>query len=142
MDAASTNPEIKRFLEGWPPAQTGLQRAFLTLKSWAEALPGASASFVARPGVSHSLRLDLDPRPPGRARQVFFLVDVVPAGGELFLSVCFYEDEVSDPQELGNAIPQGLFRETGYCFDVDDYDQEQMDYLRERLIEAHRSALA
>lgn len=140
MGGQSPDTELERFLAAWPPAQAGLKRALLTLREWATALPGAALSFVARPGVSHSLRFDLDPRPAGRARQVFFLVDVVDDGGELFLSVCFYEDEVSDPQELGNAIPQGLFMETGYCFDVDGYDDEQMAYLKARLAEAHQSA--
>jgi hypothetical protein len=140
MSEPSGAAELKVFLTGWPQAQPGLKRAYLWLKERAQALPEATWSFLARPGVSHSLRFDLAPRPAGRARPVFFLVDVVGAAGELFLSVCFYEDEVSDPQDLGNAIPQGLFMETGYCFDVDDFDQEQLDYLGTRLKEAHASA--
>ena len=43
---------------------------------------------------------------------------------------------MSDPNELGNAIPQGLFNETGYCFDVDEEDPELLVYLKERQIEA------
>lgn len=140
MSAAPPDRELEQFLAAWPPDQEGLKHALLALKASAGALPGAVLSFVARPGISHSLRFDLAPRPTGRQRQVFFLVDVVNSGGELFLSVCFYEDEITDPQELGNAIPQGLFMETGYCFDVDTYDQAQMAYLNERLAEAHQSA--
>jgi hypothetical protein len=132
--------ELEEFLAAWPESQTGLKRAYLALKERAESLPGGVWSFLPRPGVSYSLRFDLDPRPKGRERQVFFLVDVVGRPGEFFLSVCFYEDEVSDPDELGNAIPQGLFMETGYCFDVDDHDPEQMAYLGARLEEAHASA--
>jgi hypothetical protein len=30
--------------------------------------------------------------------------------------------------------------ETGYCFDVDDYDEAQMAYLHARLGEAHTAA--
>ena len=134
--------ELRRFLGVWPSSQAGLKQALLTLKERAQALPGAVLEFVARPGVSHSLRFTLDPLPPGRERPVFFLVDVVSDGGELFLSVCFYEDEVSDPDELGNAVPAGLFAETGYCFDVDDYDQKQMAYLASRLDEAFANASA
>ncbi len=140
MSGQNPGRELEQVLAAWPPAQAGLKRALVTLKTWAEALPGAILSFVARPGISHSLRFDLQPRPGDRQRQVFFLVDVVNSGGELFLSVCFYEDEISDPEERGNAIPQGLFRETGYCFDVDDYDDDQMAYLKYRLAEAHQSA--
>ncbi len=134
--------EFSSFLEQWPTGQAGLKQAYVRLKSWAEALPGARVSFLARPGVSHSLRFDLEPRPSGRQRPVFFLVDVVDDGGERFLSVCFYDDEVSDPEDLGNAIPQGLFQETGYCFDLEDDDPGFMAYLHERLAPAHAAALA
>ena len=57
-----------------------------------------------------------------------------------FLSVCFYEDEITDPKELGNPIPQGLYGENGYCFDVDDYDPGLLTYLKDRMIEAHQTA--
>jgi hypothetical protein len=134
--------QFGQFMDQWPTGQAGLQAAYLQLKTWAEALPGTHTIFLARPGVSHSLRFDLQPRPAGRQRPVFFLVDVVDDGGERFLSVCFYEDEVRDPQDLGNAIPQGLFKETGYCFDLEDDDPAFLAYLRERLAEAHAAARA
>lgn len=134
----SERPET--YLEQWPAAQAAVKKALVELRAAALGLDGAAESFVARPGISHSLRYDLDPKPAGRRRPVFFLIDVVEAGGEHFLSVCFYEDEIEDPRELGNAIPQGLFQETGYCFDVDEYDREQIDYLRGRLSQAHRNA--
>jgi len=127
-------------LASWPGEQAGLKHAFLSLKSQAEALPGAVCSFVSRPGISHSLRFDLGPRPQGRARPVFFLVDVVSDGGSYFLSACFYADEITDPQELGNAVPAGLFEETGYCFDVEEDEAGLIAYVKERLSEAHRAA--
>jgi hypothetical protein len=53
---------------------------------------------------------------------------------------CFYENEITDPDGLGNPIPKGLFDETGYCFDVDDYDADQIQYLKDRLAEARQAA--
>lgn len=135
-------PTPDAYLAAWPTPQAGLKRTLAELRRAALALPNASEAFVARPGVSHSLRYDLAPRPAGRARPVFFLVDVVEDAGVRFLSVCFYADEVDDPAELGNAIPQGLFQETGYCFDVEDYDPEQVEYLLERLSKAYSAASA
>lgn len=132
--------ELEALLEAWPKDQEGLKRCLLELKAAALKVPGASLGFVSRPGVSHSLRFDLEPRPAGRARPVFFLTDVVDLGGELMLSVCFYEDEISDPAQLGNAIPRGLFDETGYCFDAEEYDPAQMAYLTARLAEAASAA--
>jgi hypothetical protein len=135
-------PALSIVLDDWPVAQAPIKQTFLKLKTYAENLPGAAWSLVSRPGISYSLRFDLKPRPAGRKRPVFFLVDVVQAG-ELFLSVCFYENEITDPEELGNAIPQGLFKETGYCFDVDDdncEDARLMAYLEKRIDEAHAKA--
>jgi hypothetical protein len=129
--------------EGWPAHQEPVRQALIRLKETALSHTGVQGEFVERPGVSHSLRFDLEPRPEGRERPVFFLVDLVPAGDESFLSVCFYEDEMDDPRELGNAVPQGLFQETGYCFDVDSDnagDEELMSYLEARIAQARESA--
>ncbi|MFH1034452.1 MAG: hypothetical protein V1806_08090 [Pseudomonadota bacterium] len=142
MSDSENTQQFENFLRQWPASLAGLQKVYIQLKTWAEALPAARSTFVARPGVSHSLRFDLAPRPAGRQRPVFALVDVVDMSGELFLSVCFYEDEINDPQEMGNAIPQGLFQETGYCFDLEDDDPESVAYLAARLNEAHAAALA
>jgi hypothetical protein len=131
---------MEKMLASWPREQAGLKHALLALKSQAEGLPGAVFSFISRPGISHSLRFDLGPRPAERARPVFFLVDVVNDGGSYFLSACFYADEITDPRELGNAVPAGLFDETGYCFDVEEEEAGLIVYLKERLIEAHRAA--
>jgi len=135
-------PALSIVLDDWPGEQAALKKALLRLKQHAQSQEGAVLSLVSRPGVSYSLRFDLAPRPQGRRRPVFFLVDVVVAG-ELFLSVCFYQDEISDPQEMGNAIPQGLFQETGYCFDVDDDncgEEMFMSYLEDRISEAYARA--
>lgn len=131
---------LTTYLEQWPAEQTAVKQALLALRQIAQGLPSVSESFVARPGVSHSLRYDLAPKPKGRQRPVFFLMDVVEFEGQRFLSVCFYEDEIEDPRELGNAIPQGLFQETGYCFDVEEYDPELVEYLGQRVIEARSNA--
>ena len=142
MNEETGAPALCIVLDDWPQEQAALKAAFERLKEYAGSREGAHWSFVSRPGVSYSLRFDFNPRPDGRERPLFFLTDVVVAV-ELFLSVCFYEDEISDPHELGNAIPQGLFQETGYCFDVDDFncgDEGLLAYLEERIDEAHAKA--
>jgi len=132
--------QLDPLLESWPSQQQGLKEALLTLQQTATSLPDCTQELVSRPGVSHSLRFSLEPRPDGRKRPLFCLLDVVPLEGEYFLSVCFYQEEINDPQELGNAIPQGLFGETGYCFDLDDDDPALVAYLQERIREAHAAA--
>ena len=141
MDEQQIYHNFQDILERWPDDQAGLKQVFIELKSHAEKLPNAISSFVSRPGISHSLRFDLSPRPKGRRRPVFFLTDAISDAGWYFLSVCFYEDEITDPEELGNAIPAGLFEETGYCFDVEEVDSELTAYLKKRINQAHQKAL-
>jgi len=138
MSADTGEITLTQFLDEWPPEQAGLKQSLVEYRQGVLALPGVSESFLPRPGVSYSLRWDLAPHPAIRARPLFALVDVVPLGGEeMMLSVCFYEDEVSDPEELGNAVPQGLFDETGYCFDLEGHDPEMVAYCLARAREAH-----
>ncbi len=132
--------DLEKYLAAWPPARDDLKRAFLELAQEAGSLESARGSFLARPGISHSLRFTLEPPPPGRERPVFFLIDVVEIGDDLLLSVCFYADEISDPDGRGNEIPGALFGETGYCFDVEDHDPELLAYLKARLHSAPRAA--
>ncbi|MFH1090615.1 MAG: hypothetical protein V1742_03495 [Pseudomonadota bacterium] len=132
---------LQELLDSWPEAQSQTREAFLYLVREAEARPESSLSLVSRPGVSFSFRAETDNPAPDRDRPVYFLVDVIMSEAEpWFLSACFYENEITDPEELGNPIPQGLFNDTGYCFDVEDKDPHLLAYLKERLAEAHASA--
>ncbi|MDY6852608.1 MAG: hypothetical protein SV487_11125 [Thermodesulfobacteriota bacterium] len=138
MDTSITLEEISA---SWPSGQSGLGRAFGELAGKAGRRPGTKFSLVSREGISYSFRAALIDPPRDRVRPVFFLADVIISPSEpWFLSVCFYEDEITDPKELGNPIPQGLYGETGYCFDVDDYDPGLLAYLKDRMIEAHQTA--
>ncbi|MBU2551088.1 MAG: hypothetical protein KKB20_21940 [Proteobacteria bacterium] len=130
---------IEDLVGAWPDDQPKLRRFFLDLTARAAEKPAVDCELVARAGVSYSFRAALENG--NRRRPVFFLVDVVVSASEpWFLSVCFYEDEISDPEEIGNAVPQGLFGETGYCFDVEAEDPATLAYLDDRLGEAYEAA--
>lgn len=134
--------ELDALLADWPQSQDELREAFVALKDFAQKLPGAALEFIARPGVSNSLRLDLDPRPAGRQRSLVAMIDAVPMEGEFMLSVCFFADEVDDPEELGDFIPGGLMGSDGYCFDHDGEDPDMTAYLKKRIKAAHAKAMA
>jgi hypothetical protein len=135
-----TTPEFTELFKIWPPNQQPLQDVFKDLVATALDKPGAKGELVSRPGVSYSFRASAD-RLPERNRPLFFLVDVVVSSVEpWFLSACFYEDEVSDPEERGDAIPEGLFGETGYCFDVEEPDDDLPAYIKVRMDEAFHAA--
>lgn len=143
MSQQQAQAALERYLAQWSPQEEALRRALETLVERARSLADVSMTLVPRPGVSHSLRFGLEPPPPGRGRPVFLLVDVVEAAEERFLSVCFYAEEVDDPRELGEVIPQGLLGEDGYCFDLDRdgaQDPELVDYLCQRITLAHARA--
>ncbi|MBU0514136.1 MAG: hypothetical protein KJ621_05130 [Proteobacteria bacterium] len=137
------NPQqiLRRLLDQWPVRQRPLRQVFAELTGAAIRWPDVAWTIIERAGISFSWRARLDPAPEGRTRPVFFLIDIIISDSEpWWLSVCFYEDEVIDPAEAGNAVPQGLFEETGYCFDVEDFDREQTGYLSERVMEAFQNA--
>lgn len=130
---------FQQLLEDW--AEDGMKEIFLELKRHLEGKEAIRLSFKARPGVSYSLRAGVE---AGRDydRPLFAMVDVVDDDPDSrWLSVCFYGDMITDPEEQGDLIPGGLLGEDGYCFDMTEAEEALLGYLRERLEEAHRSAL-
>lgn len=131
--------EISLFLREWAsgeehPMQKWLQLFFDTVSR----LDDVELQFVARPGVSYSIR---PKRTCQQDRELFAMIDVIdddPA--ERWLSVCFYGDMISDPKEHGEIIPGGLAGSDGYCFDMFADDKELAHYLVDRLVEAHVAA--
>ena len=130
--------EIRTFIESWPGEPQLMRDCFKRFYQELRTMDGVELSFVARPGVSFSLR----PRHTKMSgREFFAIVDVIDADPEKrWLSVCFYEDMISDPNELGECIPGGLAGSNGYCFDLDDTSCHLVDYLVARLQEAWAAA--
>ncbi|MFP5259057.1 MAG: hypothetical protein ACLGQH_08540 [Acidobacteriota bacterium] len=127
--------ELSAFIESWTDDPNGVKNAFLRLKSILESLCGATVNFVPRPPASYSLRAE-----PNRGRPVIAMVDVASLDGERFLSVCFYADTITDPEERGDLIPGGLLSQDGYCFDLDSDDADAVSYIEARILEAAASA--
>lgn len=123
--------ELETFIDSWTNDPRGVKNAFLRLKSVLEGLCEATVSFVPRPPASYSLRAE-----PRRGRPVIAMVDVATLDGERFLSVCFYADTITDPEERGDLIPEGLLSKDGYCFDLDSNDDEAVSYVESRIFEA------
>jgi hypothetical protein len=57
-----------------------------------------------------------------------------------WLSVCFYGDLITDPEEYGDLVPEGLMGEDGYCFDLEENDPDLVKYIGKRLDEAYENA--
>ena len=123
--------ELDAFIADWQDDPNGVKAAFLRLKKVLESLNEATVSFIPRPPASYSLRAE-----PPRGRPVITMVDVATLDGERFLSVCFYADTITDPDERGDLIPGGLLSQDGYCFDLDSGDADDVAYIEARIIEA------
>ncbi|SHO46288.1 hypothetical protein [Desulfopila aestuarii] len=126
--------EVESFIEQWQAGDSAMKGCFQALYRTVCALSGTSLSFVARPGVSYSLR----PRHDNQtSRELFAMIDVIDDEPEArWLSVCFYGDMITDPEERGEVIPGGLAGSDGYCFDIYEADDASVSYLKARLEEA------
>ncbi len=130
--------ELETFIAEWKETDTKTRQAFVELADHLNTLADTSLEFNARPGVSYSLR----PRHSGQdKRKLFAMVDVIDDDpSDRWLSVCFYGEMVTDPEEVGDLVPEGLMGEDGYCFDLYEYDADDMAYIKARLTQAHQNA--
>lgn len=125
---------MEEFLKNWQIDPLEAKPAFLEYKELIENSPGVKTEFLARPGISFSLRAT---NPQNKNRNILALVDVVDDEPDnRWLSVCFYADSVTDPDEAGDFVPQGLLGEDALCFNLDENDPEIKKYIKERLAEA------
>lgn len=129
---------LEQFISEWKESGTNTKKAFTELVSHLEGLEQTTLEFNARPGVSYSLR---PCHAAQKNRPLFAMVDVIDDDPEdRWLSVCFYGEMVTDPDEAGDLVPEGLLGEDGYCFDLYEYDEDEVAYLKQRLTQAHSNA--
>lgn len=127
--------ELKSFLEEWAEDLSNAKTIFTELKELLESLADASIEFIARPGITFSLRAS---KTTQDKFPLFVMVDVIDDDpSDRWLSVCFYGDNITDPDELGDFVPGGLLGQDGHCFDVEDADQ--IEYIKTRIREAYAS---
>lgn len=116
--------ELDSFLEEWKD-ESGCKELFCAVRSLAAEL-GLNADYIGRPGVSHSLRLGV----PGAERPFFAMADVIDDDPDArWLSICMYADVAEDPEERGDVVPKGLNDQDAACFDVDEPDGDEREYL-------------
>lgn len=135
---ATAKEEFDAFLESWTVDPCGAKKVELAYRDLLAAIPGVELDYKCRPGVSFSLRAR------GKAQQsrdLFVMVDVVDDEPDnRWLSVCFYADLVTDPDEKGDVAPEGLNGEDAACFNYDEEDPAMEAYIAARLREAAAAA--
>ena len=124
--------ELEAFVSTWESCDA--KDALLVFRQTLEAVDGVNLDFKARPGITYSLR---GAHPAQQERDLFVLIDVIDDDPEQrWLSVCFYDDLVTDEQEQGDWVPGGLMGEDARCFNVDEADEDLVAYVVERIREA------
>ena len=129
--------ELEAFLADWESCDS--KQAFLACRQALESVEGVVLDFKARPGITYSLR---GSHPAQQGRELFALIDIIDDDPEQrWLSVCFYDDLVTDPQDQGDRVPQGLLGEDARCFNVDELDEDFVAYVSARVREAGANAV-
>ncbi len=111
-------------LAEWKDNESQTRRAFTELLDHIKSMTGIRLDFKARKGVSYSLR-------PGHRnqtnRELFAMVDVIDDDpDERWISVCFYGDMITDPDETGDLIPEGLLGD--YTHQPDTKESTKQNY--------------
>ena len=130
--------ELDTFLARWEENTLQVKKSFVLLKNYLADKTEITFAFKARPGVSYSLRVRHREQ---TTRELFVIMDVIDEPDSRWLSICFYPDMITDPEDKGVLIPLGLLGEDGYCFDFEEWDEEYVEYLKTRLDEAYNNAL-
>ncbi len=134
---AKIEQELNTFIKEWKatPEKNSNKATFLRFKDHLSAQTGVTLDFIARPGVTYSLRAV---HAEQKEKNIFVMVDVI-EDVERWLSVCFYGDMISDPEEKGDMVPGGLMGEDAVCFDLEEQDESLVTYIEARLDEAWKN---
>lgn len=131
-----TDSELNTFIDEWEETPEKNREVFTRLREYLGKKEGITLQFIARPGVTYSLRAAHTAQ---KKRSLFVMVDVI-EDTPRWLSVCFYGEMITDPEEKGDVVPGGLLGEDAVCFDIAERDEERIRYIEVRLDEACRNA--
>jgi hypothetical protein len=138
MTEVNAMEQVQRFLDEWTTDALETKPAFQFLYEGLQGRAGVNLEWIPRPGISYSLRASHENQ---KDRPLFVMLDIIDDDAEeRWLSVCFYGDMVSDPEELGDLIPGGLLGSDGYCFDVSDGEEALKQYVGARIQESWENA--
>ncbi|MCD6294096.1 MAG: hypothetical protein J7M20_04060 [Deltaproteobacteria bacterium] len=131
---------LSDILDQWTQDEMNMKDAFLRLADRFSEKSRAVLSVVPRPGISYSLRARV--KAEDEEGTLITMIDIVDDDPDnRWLSVCFYGDCVTDPEEEGDLVPGGLLGEDGYCFDLYENNQGAISYLEQRVDEAYENTL-
>lgn len=129
--------ELSESLKNWQDGPQKIKSVFLDIKDTLLKKDHTILNFKSRPGISYSLRACLKNHAKEK-KGLFALVDIIDDDPQnRWLSVCFYTEMITDPEELGNLVPEGILGVDGYCFDLFEFDESLIAYIKQKVDEAH-----
>ena len=128
--------EVENFIKDWPESPEKNKQIFIRLKDFLSAKPGIVFEYVPREGLTYSLRAKHENQTD---KPLFVMLDVI-EDSPRWLSVCFYGDLITDPDEAGDYVPEGLLGGDAICFDLEEFDEAAIQYVEARLDEAYITA--
>jgi len=132
-----TEQELNTFIEEWKETTEKNREVFIHFREYLSNKEGVTLDFIPRPGVTYSLRAVHTDQ---KEKDLFVMVDVI-EGDPRWLSICFYGEMISDPEEKGDFVPEGLLGEDAVCFDIEKLDEALIRYIEARLDEACQNAV-
>ena len=133
---SETIQQLESFIENWTETQEQNKKAFVRLRDYMASKTGVNLDFIPREGLTYSLRATHENQ---KNKPLFVMVDVI-EDSPRWLSVCFYNDMITDPDESGDFVPDGLLGEDALCFDLEEFNEESIQYVEARINEACESA--
>jgi hypothetical protein len=131
-----TERELNTFIKQWEETPAKTKEVFLHFREYLRNKEGVTLDFIARPGVTYSLRAV---HANQQDKDLFVMVDVIEDVSR-WLSICFYGEMITDPEEKGDFVPGGLLGEDAVCFDLEKRDEALIRYIETRMDEACRNA--
>ncbi len=127
--------ELELFIKVWADSPEQNKKAFVRLKDYLASKPGVNIDFLPRTGITYSLRAVHENQ---KTKPLFAMVVVI-EDQLRWLSVCFYSGMISDPDEKGVFIPEGILGDDAVCFDLEEYNEDEIQYIEARFDEAYQS---
>ena len=129
--------DMCNLLEGWTGDSLYIKKAFIKFKDNLLKKDNITVNFISRPGITYSLRATVKENPQ-TDKPLFVMVDIIDDDPEnRWLSVCFYGDMITDPDDNGDFVPEGLLGEDACCFDLEEEDSSVLEYIQQRIDEAY-----
>ena len=130
--------KLEKLINQWEDSKSQTKKTFIIIMDYIAKMKDITLEFKERPNISYSVRLKHKNQ---KNRSIFTIIDIIDDDPkERWLSICFYENMINDPKDLGDMIPEGLLGEDGYCFDFYEYNKENIEYIKERFDQAYLSA--